>query len=531
MLAKILNILHLIDTKLGAIADRFVIKNPLTRKIVRVALFIIALHFIYNYVGIYKYIKERPCSIHASAQCQRASVALNYYKVDMNFFKPRILRYGGDNGITGVEFPVIYYTAAVLYKIFGYHDFYLRIVSLIIISTGLVFLYLLIGLFIRNAVLTTIITVSVILSPVLMYYGPNFMPDAPSLGFTIIGWYFFFKFIRGSRKRDINLFATFAALGALVKAVSAMSFFVVIGLLVFDLIKKFRNQDGSLVFKDRKIILTRVFLGLMSVVLWYLYARWLSGQGGGQAFAMAPRMVETIEDYNYVITFLKNWIFQYFAYETYVLLGAAALFSIIAFKKVNKFLLALTVLYGCAGASYVFLFFFQFAHHDYYFIALMPFAFFLVLTFTDALMRISPRNSAIIKIAFSVIIIFNIKECLQDCKDNYFYRFDSREYLGGDYRPYYDIEPKLRAVGVTSTDKIVSAFDNSYSNSLYFMNQPGFTVEEVYRNDTISKALRAPGVKYLVTNDSAKFNRLTQKDRANQIILTHRGLIVYKLRE
>ena len=117
-----------------------------------------------------------------------------------------------------------------------------------------------------------------------------------------------------------------------------------------------------------------------------------------------------------------------------------------------------------------------------------------------------------------------------NCKENYFSRFDSREYLGGDYRPYYDLEPKMRALGITRKDKIVSAFDDSYSNSLYFMNQPGFTVEGVYQRDTIVNAINAPGVKYLVVNDSAKFNKIYLQDLAKRIIIIHRGLIVYKLK-
>jgi hypothetical protein len=530
MLKAVQKIFHTLDQKLGTLGTSLEIKNPTLKKIFRVIFFIVALHLFYSYIGIYRFIQERPCSIHSSAQCQRASVALNYYQIDMNFFEPRILRYGGDDGVTGMEFPLVYYTAALLYKIFGFHDFYLRIISLIIISAGLVFFYLLTNLFIRNTILSSIIVSASILSPVLMYYSANFMPDAPSLGFTLIGWYFFFKFLRGSQKRDMNLFAVFAALGALIKAVSAMSFFIVIGLLVFDLIKKFKNESGENVFKERKVIITRVLIGMFSVFAWYFYARWLSGKGGGHAFAMAPRMIENSNDFDYVITYLKNWIYQYYSYETYVFLGAAILFSIVAFKKVNKFLLATTVLYGMAGMCYVYLFFFQFAHHDYYFIALMPFAFFLILTFTDGLMRLAPGYSRVIKVAFAIIIIFNIKECALNCQENYFFRFDSREYLGGDYRPYYDIEPKLRAIGITRKDKVVSAFDNSYCSSLYFMNQPGFTVEEVYQRDTIMKAMKAPSVKYLVTNDSAKFNHIYLKDLANKIVLTHRGLIVYKIR-
>jgi len=205
-------------------------------------------------------------------------------------------------------------------------------------------------------------------------------------------------------------------------------------------------------------------------------------------------------------------------------------FVIVAIKRINKLLLSITVLYLLACICYAYLFLYQFAHHDYYFIALMPLCFFLILSFADGLSKITRHYSGFLMVALLVILIFNIKECLFNCKENYAYRYNSRVYLGGDYRPYYDLEPKLRAAGLTRKDKVLSAFDNSYSNSLYFMNQPGFTVEDVYQQDTILMALKAPGVKYLVVNDSSKFNKIFHKDFRDKIIFVHRGLIVYKLK-
>jgi hypothetical protein len=61
------------------------------------------------------------------------------------------------------------------------------------------------------------------------------------------------------------------------------------------------------------------------------------------------------------------------------------------------------------------------------------------------------------------------------------------------------------------------------------MDQPGFVTENCFVGDTIRNQLRMPGVKYLVVSDSAKFNKAYPNDFVKNIILVHRGLIVYKI--
>jgi len=75
------------------LGDGFTIKRHPVRTTISVLLFLLALNWFYYYVGIYSFLEVRPSSIHSSAQCQRASIALNYYEVDMNFFKPRVQIY------------------------------------------------------------------------------------------------------------------------------------------------------------------------------------------------------------------------------------------------------------------------------------------------------------------------------------------------------------------------------------------------------------------------------------------------------
>ena len=143
--------------KINIFLNKFKIKNTYSKNIIATILFLIALHFyFYSYIGTYNYLHKRPCSVHSSAQCQRASVALNYYEEDMNFFKPRVqktVNIDGESRITGLEFPIIYYTAAIFYKCFGFNEIYLKYISLFLCSIGFIFYNLLVLKYIKNIIL------------------------------------------------------------------------------------------------------------------------------------------------------------------------------------------------------------------------------------------------------------------------------------------------------------------------------------------------------------------------------------------
>ena len=147
---KALHFLKLFNEKLVDFSDYFSIRKKNLKLIVSIGLFVLGIHAFYSYLGVYKYLDRRPCSVHSWAQCQRASIAQSYYRDNMNFFLPRTQNYTKNGGITGVEFPIIYYSAAVCYKLFGFNEIYLRVISLSIVTLGIFFFFLLVNKFLGN---------------------------------------------------------------------------------------------------------------------------------------------------------------------------------------------------------------------------------------------------------------------------------------------------------------------------------------------------------------------------------------------
>ncbi|MFC7669639.1 hypothetical protein ACFQT0_21420 [Hymenobacter humi] len=79
-----------------------------------------ALFFLVVGAALYApYLTELPGGIHAWAQADRLALALNYYDYGFDFFTPRTSNLASIGGITGVEFPLQAYVAALGGVVFG----------------------------------------------------------------------------------------------------------------------------------------------------------------------------------------------------------------------------------------------------------------------------------------------------------------------------------------------------------------------------------------------------------------------------
>ena len=99
-----------------------------------------------------------------------------------------------------------------------------------------------------------------------------------------------------------------------------------------------------------------------------------------------------------------------------------------------------------------------------------------------------------------------------------------------DYTAYEDLEPKLRKLGIKRTDKVLSGYDNSFCTSLYLMDQPGYTFGSNINKPELDYHFSSNQYKYLILTDSAAFSKIYPNNFGNNIIGTHRGLLIYKLK-
>ena len=243
-------------------------------------IFIILLAGISVYYNYHEIAIKRPQSIHRWRQCDCASIALNYSQGGMKFFTPETHNLTADGGTSGKnctsEIPILYYTIGFLYKVFGYHEYIYRIFNTLLFFLGLFFLFKLLQYLLKDAIWALLITFLFFTSPVLVYYGNNFLSNSSSLAFAIAGWYYFTRFFSEHKNKWFFSSIVFFLLAGAFRVTALFSAFAVAGLFALELfgIVKFNNDRKifSRPFRDLLVILS-IFL---VIGLWVVYAHWFN---------------------------------------------------------------------------------------------------------------------------------------------------------------------------------------------------------------------------------------------------------------
>src|ERR1043165_7691756 len=201
---------------------------------------VIALALLYRYQ---ERVWLRPYGPHNWRQCDCAQFAVNYYTESMNFFEPRMSCTIGNDGKAGSEFPLIYYTAAILYHVFGFHDYFIRILNLMFFFTGLFYLFKAVSLFLEDEFYGLVISLMVFTSPVVIGYAINFLSDVHALSLAFIGLYHFLIFRNNNERASLWKSALCFSLAGLLKITALISFAALAGtLVIFFLVDVFKEK-------------------------------------------------------------------------------------------------------------------------------------------------------------------------------------------------------------------------------------------------------------------------------------------------
>src|SRR5215831_3796490 len=141
-------------------------------------------------VGVRFILIDQPFIDHWSwRQSDVAAIARNYLQGRFDFARPQIDWAGDQPGYVGTEFPILPFIAALLYKLFGAHEWIGRIQAVILFAISLPFFFFLV----RNisgeiAAIWSLFFYS--FAPLGIIASRCFMPDTPSLALSIVALYF-----------------------------------------------------------------------------------------------------------------------------------------------------------------------------------------------------------------------------------------------------------------------------------------------------------------------------------------------------
>ncbi len=203
---------------------------------------------------------------HSWRQTQTAMIARNLYRDGFNLWSPRVdfycTEFCSESGLLVLEFPIYNAIVAVLYKIFGIHDYLGRLVSITFSVSTAYLLYRFARRFYGEAVSLNA-ALFFTLSPINIFYGRTFMPEPLMLLAGTGALLYFHIWLEDERWSSFTLALSFAITAFLVKF-SMLHLAFPMGYMAWD-------RYGRALLRQWRLYLFVAAFSVPSLV-WFLHA-------------------------------------------------------------------------------------------------------------------------------------------------------------------------------------------------------------------------------------------------------------------
>lgn len=515
---------------------------------------IVLMGFLY---GLHRILPMRPYSIHQWRQTDCLSIALNYTLEDLPFAQPEIHNTTYGEGKVVSEFPVIYYLIGHLWKLTGPKEFIFRVFNLLIVITGLFLLYRMTAGITGNRYVGLLTGLLLFASPLLVYYGANFLMNAPAFSLALAGGYFVWKYLSGDRPLHLVIATGIFTLAGLLK-ISSLLLFCAFSAVFLAAVFGIFGLKKLPVRKWLPIVLAiMVVLGIN--LMWYRYAVQYNTTHKTRGFIFLQGLypiwdIDKAAIHAHWQRLLHNLLPVYFhPFFLYFILLAFA-FNLMHFKSCNRILVLLNIATFIGVVLYMLFFYKAFDVHDYYLTDLLIFVPVTFLTFAERTVR--TRKHVVLQwyvytaaVAFFLFLSYytaskirlryNLHQHLpglytllpkQEIDVYNWYHWHYTTY----YKAYESAEPWLRNQGIQRTDRIISIPDQSINITLYLMDQKGFTDFGRRRNPPQSygkwiEHCRDLGARYLIINDRELLKDTTVAPYCRYKLSEYNNLILFDL--
>ena len=485
----------------------FVDKKELAKNLMFFVLLLI-ISLIYEYPKIALY---RPQSVHNWRQSDCTSLALNYYQNGMKFFHPEVHPLISNNLTTNEaatsEIPFLYFFVALLYKIFGYHDYIYRILNTLIFFAGIYSLFRILCKLKSNLVWCLTFSLIFFASPVLVYYGNNFLTDITAFSFSLLAWNFFISYYQKLQKRYYWISMGFFFLAMSMKISAGISVVALFCIYILDAFSILRFNENGKLFPQRFLQLLPFIIIFLVTGAWAYYARTYNMKNGCGYFSTTIYPIWKMSELSLsetIDTIRVMWLNQYFHKVTLLFFAAIFIITLLFIRKANKFLITLQLIIFTGAILYSLLWFDTYKNHDYYLINLYILLVVTSITFIDLTNRIFPKitSNIVLLVILISFLAYNVDHTRKQIHDRYTGWWT--EYP--KFKDFHTITPYLRSIGITRHDTVISIPDKSH-HTLYLMNQPGWTQNFMQNLDSagIAKSIQR-GADYLIVASTEDIN-------------------------
>lgn len=483
--------------------------------------------------GLYSHMHKLPMGVHQGAQCDRASLAQNFYYGGFRFLYPEVNENRCVDGIVSCEMPLSSFLAACLYKLFGYREFWFRLLSFIFLSAGLMAIWQLLRSrlsFWASSALVLLIQAS----PLILFYGPNFIPDASSLGLALLAWLLFFR-LHVSHPwlppltQTVYSVALSLCLGLAIasKTTGIIQWLSMFALLLCSIVPVFK----TIVLQRKKLVVT-LLASMLIPVLWYFWSKHLGATHNSQYFMMRIPFPESAESYRLAwAVYLANWPPQ--VLEDPLVYIAVSLFLLPVFLKrhIQTELWIIAMVNALGSVAFLCLMMEQFKYHDYYAICLYPAFFLNWYALSDAVRTIKPKFWYIKTVLFALLLIalnFQFHSGSKNLRE----RYTEGNYWEQSHHRSTDLDSfrhMIYRAGVRRGDCVVTGFDPAPNNMLYLLHLRGHRFSKEHDDERLRHILYGSSPKWLISNDTALSRRISGMCKS-RLTSTFKNLQLYELR-
>jgi hypothetical protein len=509
--------------------------------------------FLYNYTHIYRF---GPLGPHMWRQSDCVSMAINYYKENRPFLSPELHACSPKGTyITISEFPILNYTAAKLWSVFGYHPGWYRLLHHLFLLLGMFSVFRVSEGLLRHSWWGGLITLLFFSSPLLGFYGFSFIADVPALCLSLFGAYLLYKYHRFAKLRHLYFAVPVFTLAALLKVTALFIPLLIAGVFVLQQLRIIGRKQQKL-FKRPAHFFSAILLVLIFAAFWYRYASRFNSEHSAGLFLVGILPVWELSDADalkIMRSLIHNLLPEYYYRPGLVLMGFAVLWMFLNPKKSGAIKLVFIISALSIVLVYLVLFFQVFDVHDYYLINMLPLIFVLMLSFF-LYMRANNRTVFLnrkIFFVFSVLVLLQlwnsaVRTRLKFSASNPAVKnsvfVDNTEYGWYDYLSWAngrtldvcdEAGPWLRKKGIERNTPVICFPDASINIALAKMDQKGYT-DNAYGHLTDRglrmKAFTGYGAQYLILLDKTIANDTLVKPWTNYPVDSLKNLYLYDLR-
>ena len=473
----------------------------------------------------------RPQGVHQWRQCDCLAFTQSYYQYGNNFMQPKLLFLAQDGtGKAASDFPLIYYSVAQLWKIFGKHEFIYRTIVMVLAFFGLFSLFKIAEDVLKDSFIALWISFILYSSTIFAYYANNFLMNVPAFSLALIALYFFYLFYKKRKNKYLYTSLFIYTISGLLKVPSLTSFAAIVGILFLESfsIIKFKQR----IFFDLKRQIPPFLLVFIIVASWYSYASLYNSKYNSGLFLIGilPIWGSDIKQFWHIIEYVNIlWKTSYQSIPVQLLSGAMFVILLFSRKKNNQFLWWFTLILSFGFLAFIMLWFQVFDHHDYYLINQLIFMMSIFLTFFYFVQKNYKKvySNIFFRSGLVIILFYNIVQCSQNIHARY-YGWPNDNHLKYT-KALENITPYLRSLKISEKDKVMFMNDPSLNISLYLMGQKGYT-DYGFNHTTEDMDNKIElGVKYLILNDSSLLNENYLKPYLQNKIGQYKNIHIFKV--